>query len=193
MSMFGDMVNGAASRLSGSSLSGFVSGASESLEATVEKLVGGIGRDGAAGNSFLTKPPLGAFGDVVFECSHFRVVTFHDWKRSSKGRYAHHDVIGMPPVSEFLGRGLEEISFRMTFTTALGVNPRAEAEKMRGMIQQGRAHYLVIGNVAYGSSPWVAEGMTEEADSWNGFGQIIASSIDVKLKEYIEGVPGDGG
>ncbi len=61
------------------------------------------------------------------------------------------------------------------------------------MVQGGRAHYLVIGNAAYGSHPWAAESITEAVNAWNGFGQIIASSIDVTLREYVEGVPGDGG
>ncbi|MBQ9487275.1 MAG: phage tail protein [Selenomonadaceae bacterium] len=66
---------------------------------------------------------IGAFGELVFEVSARRVVTFDSYKRTTKAKYATHEIIGRPPVLEFTGRELEEITLTITLISCLGVTP----------------------------------------------------------------------
>ena len=131
------------------------------------------------------KPPIGAFADIVFEVSNFRVLTYDDFKRESKSRYAKHELINMTTVLEWLGNDLEEISFRMTFNERLGVNPAQEAAKARQLCLDGVADYLILGNSVIGSNLWVIESISEAAKAWDNAGNILVSTLDVKMLEYV--------
>lgn len=130
--------------------------------------------------------PIGAFGDLVFEVSIEKVLTYDDYKRESKSRYAKHDLINQTSVLEWLGTELEEISFKMTFTVSLNVNPAEETEKVRQMCLDGVADYLVLGNTIIGDNLWIIESVSEAAVAWDNSGNILVSTVDVKMKEYVE-------
>lgn len=128
---------------------------------------------------------LGAYGDLVFEVSNFRVTTFDKFKRTTKAKYAEHDTIGQPPKLEYLHRDLETISFSMTFLSSLGITPFDEVQKARDMCKDGEADFLIIGNHAYGENRWIIESISEAVNYWDGQGKIIASEMDISLKEYV--------
>ena len=73
----------------------------------------------------------------------------------------------------------------MTFTTALKVNPAAEAEKVRQMCLDGVTDYLILGNAVVGENLWVIESVSEAAQSWDNKGNILASEVNVKMLEYV--------
>lgn len=131
------------------------------------------------------RPPIGAFSSLVFEVSSAKVLTYDDYKRESKARYAKHELINQTTVLEYLGAELEEISFKMTFTTMLNVNPIEEAQKVRNMCLEGVADYFILGNRVVGDNLWVIESVGEEATSWDNRGNILASSVNVKMLEYV--------
>ena len=132
------------------------------------------------------RPPIGAFANLAFEVSSEKVLTYDDYKRESKARYAKHELINQTSVVEWLGNELEEISFKMTFTTALNVNPAEETAKVRQMCLDGVADYLILGNSVIGAHMWVIESVSEAAIAWDASGNIIVSSVDVKMIEYVE-------
>lgn len=131
------------------------------------------------------RPPIGAFSSLVFEVSSAKVLTYDDYKRESKARYAKHELINQTTTLEYLGAELEEISFKMTFTTMLNVNPIEEAQKVRNMCLEGVADYFILGNRVVGDNLWVIESVGEEATSWDNRGNILASSVNVKMLEYV--------
>ena len=128
---------------------------------------------------------IGAFGETAFEVSNFKVLTFNNFKRETKAKFASHETIGQPAKLEFLYSELEEISFILTFHKGLGVNPEEEIKKLREMCKIGEADFLIIGDAPYGDNEWVIESISESADVWDGEGKIYSSKVDVKLKEYI--------
>lgn len=136
-------------------------------------------------NGTLFHPPLGGFADLVFEASSKKVVTYDDYKRESKVRYAKHELVNQTTVLEYLGCEPEEISFTMTFSTALGVDPMIEVEKARQLCMDGVADYLILGNMVIGNNLWVIESVSEKAIAWDNCGNIIVGSIDVKMIEYV--------
>lgn len=134
-------------------------------------------------------PPVGAFNTTVFEVSSMRVFTYDNYQRTSRARYAKHELINYPAVSEFLGRDIDEISFEMKFSVQLGVIPAAETEKIRSFCQNGVADYLIVGNAVIGQCLWVITEVNERAKAWDHSGNMLMSVIEVKMQEYVGGVP----
>ena len=133
------------------------------------------------------RPPIGAFGSrIVFEVSNKRVCTYDDYKRQSKARYATHNLLNQPPVSEYLAPDLETISFTMNFNRSLGVEPLDEAERVRELCRDGVADYFILGNRVIGENLWVISEAGEAVVSWNHSGKALVSSLDVTLTEYAE-------
>lgn len=128
---------------------------------------------------------VGAFNDVVFEASNFKVATYDNYKRDSKAKYAEHELIGNAPKLEYLHRELETISLTMTFHKMLGVEPAEECQTMRDYCFDGEYGYLILYNQAIGDNAWVVESVSESVEFWDENG-ILASKIDVTFKEYIE-------
>ena len=127
---------------------------------------------------------IGCLGsDIIFECSSELVRTFKDYKRETKARFATHALIMQMPALEFLGQDCGEISFKMIFTTSLGVNPVEETDKLRKICAAGEANVLVIGSEVIGDM-WVIESLNESAQAHDGSGRIILSEVNLTLKEY---------
>ena len=127
----------------------------------------------------------GSFGEIIFTVSNFKVLTFTNFKRNIGAKYAEHEVIGQAAKLEFLHRELNEISFDMTFAKALGVVPSVEVEKVKKMCEEGTVNFLVIDNKVYGDMEFVIESFSETVNFFDGAGQVIASKISVKCKEYV--------
>ena len=130
--------------------------------------------------------PLGSLGDIVFEVSSRRVVTFDNLKRTTKARVASHDIIGEKPVIEFLGADGEEITFSMKFHIGMGVTPAEEVDKVRRMCERGAVNTLIIGNEIIGAHMWIITDVGESVDTVDNMGRVIVTQIDVTLKEYVE-------
>ncbi|WP_303839395.1 phage tail protein [Selenomonas ruminantium] len=129
--------------------------------------------------------PLGSLGPIVFEVSSRKVRTFKDMKRSTKARYASHEVIGGTPILEYIGPDGEEITFTMQFSASWGVSPQEETDKVREMCLKGEANYFVLGNITIGENPWIVESVSESLDTVDNNGRVVVSQIEVTLKEYV--------
>lgn len=134
------------------------------------------------------RPPIGAFNELVFEVSTEKVITYDDYKRETKARYARHELINQTNVLEYLGRDLEEITFTMMFTVSLGVDPAEETSKLRRMCLDGVADYLILGNTVVGENLWTIESVGEAKKAVDHFGKTIVSSVNVKMVEYVPAV-----
>lgn len=136
-------------------------------------------------SAFGLSMPLGSFGDIVFEVSSRRVLTFKDYKRETKARYASHEIIGQKPILEYLGPDGAELSFSMQFRADRGVNPATEADRVRQMCETGETNYFVLGGVVIGEHPWAIASVGENDAVIDNMGRIVQNKIDVTLKEYI--------
>ena len=134
------------------------------------------------------RPPIGAFNELVFEVSTEKVITYDDYNRETKARYARHELINQTSVLEYLGRDLEEITFTMMFTISLGVDPAEETSKLRRMCLDGVADYLILGNTVVGENLWTIESVGEAKKAVDHFGKTIVSSVNVKMVEYVPAV-----
>ena len=128
---------------------------------------------------------FGAWGDLVFEVSSFRILTFDNYKRKTSHRYVKHDIFNYKPKLESVGNDLEEVELKIKFMTSLGVNPAVEIEKLRAMCRNAETNYLIIGTEVIGGCLFVVDEISEEVESWSGTGEIISSTVNVKFKEYV--------
>lgn len=152
------------------------------LQKTAEGLLGQLR---AKLSSWGLSMPIGSLGSIVFEVSSREVRTFKDMKRTTKARYASHDVIGQKPILEYIGPGGEEITFAMHFSAMLGVNPAEETAKLRGLCEKGEAMYFVLCNQTVGANQWVIESVGESIDTVDNCGRIITTQVEVTIKEYV--------
>ncbi len=124
---------------------------------------------------------IGTLGSIVFEVSHKKVLTLQELKRSSRARYATHQIISMKPKVEYLGPELSEIDFQITLGKQLGTDPLVEIKKIKKIIESGKEQRLMIGSEDFGN--FVIESMSED---WQHFSQtsLFHAVVSLKLKEY---------
>ncbi|MGO4540382.1 phage tail protein [Paenibacillus sp. 2TAB19] len=128
---------------------------------------------------------LGSFGPVVFVVSGETLRTFDDLKRTSASRWAKHDVIGRRPLTQYVGQGLDTISFTMRFDVAYGLNPRKEMDVLRNMEREAGAHALIVGGKGFGTGFWIITGLDQSLETIDSAGNVIAATVTINLEEYV--------
>jgi len=127
---------------------------------------------------------IGSFGDLVFSVSNNTVRTFESMSWDFSADYATHDRHIKADLLEYMGPGIEGISFSIAFSVFLGVNPLKEVKKLRKMVREGYAERLVIGGKVYGSYKWVMQKGTVDFRRFDNKGNLLAAKVKVTLKEY---------
>ena len=127
---------------------------------------------------------VGAFNTVIFEVSLFKVLTFRDLKRTTKHRYATHNILNHKPLLESLGPDISTISFEIIINRQLGINVAAELKKLRDACENGISDYLIIGNEVLGK--FVLETVEETTEIFGGSGQSLAVTAKVTFKEDVK-------
>lgn len=129
---------------------------------------------------------IGFFGDIIFETSDKRILTFQDLKRDTSSRWSNHDVIGKKPTSEFIGPGLDTISFTINLNASLGVKPRHEMERWLEKARSGTAETLVVGNKGLGVDKWTVKSVSQAWGVVLHEGEVYSGKVDIQLEEYVE-------
>lgn len=126
---------------------------------------------------------VGSLGDVVFEVSSACVRTVSGVQFSREARYEEHQVQGAAPRPEYLSPGLGTGTLTMLLRRELGVDPLAEAERLRRMMDDGEVARLVLANANLGK--WTIRRMSE---SWQhmlrGLTGPQSISLTVEITEY---------
>ncbi|KYD02630.1 hypothetical protein B4102_0224 [Heyndrickxia sporothermodurans] len=128
---------------------------------------------------------IGSFGDIVFETSTKKKLTFNEFERSGSARWNDHEIIGQKPKSEFSGPGLDEINITILLRAELGINPKKQLDKMRSMKDKGTAKSFVLGGKAISSNYWVIQQLVESYKTVDNRGNILTSEVTLSLKEYV--------
>ncbi len=129
---------------------------------------------------------VGFLDDIPFISSRARVRTFDEYSRQAESRWQEHDVMGGKPLLEFVGPGLNEISFKMLLRRNLGVNPEKEADKLRKLRDNGVVVPFIVGNSPVGKGFWIVKSVSEQTTLWSRFGHALSTTLNVTLKEYAD-------
>lgn len=128
---------------------------------------------------------IGSFGNTTFKVSRFELRTFRDLRRTTKSRFAKHDLLNQKPQLEFIGQDLTEITFKVQLLKSMGVDVAYEADKLRWYCEKGGDYALVIGGEVIGR--FVVEQVSETAQVVNGNGEIMVEELELTLREYVVG------
>jgi len=137
----------------------------------------------------MAMPGLGSIGDIgfisVFGTDRRKVRTITDFQRSSADRWATSDLILQKPRKQFLGPGLDTVSFTIMLDVNLGMNPRVEMEKLLAYSRDGKVLPLVIGGKPLGVGKWSITGLTQNWTNIDNKGNLLQASLDISLEEYV--------
>ena len=112
--------------------------------------------------------------------------TLFDMKRAGAVRLAQHERMNEKAITEFVGKGLESISFSMHLAGYLGVNPDKEAEHLREYRDNGTPLLFVLNNKVVGENKWLIESISEDVERFGRDGEILSMNVELSLSEYVE-------
>lgn len=127
---------------------------------------------------------IGSFGDIVFEISNKKLLTFKDYSRRGTSRWNQHQIIGDKPKQEFEGPELEEITLTILLKAELGVNPSKQLERIRKMRDSGKAAPLFLGSRSTSPNYWVITNLEENNQIIDKAGNILKAEATLTLTEY---------
>lgn len=127
---------------------------------------------------------IGSLGDVIFTVSSKLIRTIDDLTRSSAPRWTNHDVHLQKPKSQFIGPGLDTISFTIRFDARLGVEPRKEADRLINLAQKGKPVAFAIGGKKLGTYLWKLMNVEQGYTRVDNRGNVLVMDVTISLEEY---------
>lgn len=128
---------------------------------------------------------IGTFGDIVFQVSDEKIFTPHTFSMTVGSEWATHDNIGGKQKSEYVGSSLRKISFDITLSAEMGVNPRKLLQRLEQMAEGSEAYLLVIGGKPIGAHLWRLVSLSEEWQTVLNRGEVISATASISLEEYV--------
>ncbi len=130
---------------------------------------------------------VGCLGDIVFQVSDKTIETIDNFKWSGSARYSTHQRHGTNALTEFTGVDPDKISFDITLSAYLGVNPQMELYKIWNAERSGAALPLVLGDKAYGKYRWNILSHSTVGKYFDSAGVLTHIVVSVSLQEYLRG------
>jgi len=129
---------------------------------------------------------VGSLGDVVFSVSQNVIKTFQNMQWNGTSRYTTHNRHLRAPIVEFTGRDADTITFNITLSAYLGVNPRFEIRRLTEMQRTGEVLTLVLGKwiIWGGHSRWVIRGLNRGLERFDKDGEMLSMKVAITLLEY---------
>lgn len=128
---------------------------------------------------------IGSLGSIVFSVGPDAIRTFNDFTRSSAGRWANHEVLGKKPLSQFIGPGLDTVSFTVRLDVRYGINPRKELDALVELERAGKAMPLIIGGKGVGVNKFKITSLEQTWTDIDNKGNLLRADITVNLEEYV--------
>ncbi len=128
---------------------------------------------------------IGSYGDIAFVVTPKVIRSFNEFVRTLSTRWGDHEVMLRKPKSQFLGPGLDTVTFSMYFAAWHGTKPRKEMDKLVEWMRKGKAGYLTIGGKKIGVGRWVITDMTQNWTFIDSKGNVLAGTVNLTLKEYV--------
>ena len=130
---------------------------------------------------------IGCLSDIVFTVSDATALTLDNWAWSGSARYATHERHLTHALTEFTGLDPDKITFDITLSADLGVDPIAEVVKIWNIERSGRAVPLTVGDKGYGKYRWNIIKHEMKVKATDKHGNVYAATVSVSLQEYLRG------
>lgn len=128
---------------------------------------------------------IGYFGPIHFESSTKKVKTFKDLSRKNATRWGEHSSLQRKPVMEFVGKGIDEISFTLFWRIEDNVYPEKEIKPLKDAMQEGKVLAFFLGSRPVGSGKYVVTQIDDSAKRIDNKGNLLAVEYQVTAKEYV--------
>lgn len=129
--------------------------------------------------------PIGSFGKRIFSTSDHRILTFKGFTYKTAARFAEHETLYTKPKTEYLGPGLDAVTFSITLRADMGVNVTKELEGWRSLAANGDAERLIVGKKRLGRGKWIVVDCSEAWNLITNRGEVLSAAMDISLKEYV--------
>lgn len=129
---------------------------------------------------------IGALGTIPFEVSEKVIRTFSDFSRTTAGRWTSHEILGRKPKTQFLGPGLDRITFSIRLDVRFGVRPEEEINKLMELARVGKAVPFVIGGKGYGTGLWTIQSVEQTWGHVDNKGKVLIATANLTLEEYVK-------
>ncbi|NCE66056.1 hypothetical protein D1159_16085 [Pseudoflavonifractor sp. 524-17] len=130
---------------------------------------------------------IGCLGDIVFQVSDQVVETLDNMVWSGSARYSVHQRHLTHALTEFTGVDPDKITFDITLSAYLGVDPIGEAVKIWSCERNGLPVPLTIGEKAYGKYRWNITKHEMKMKYFDREGNVTHAVVSVSLQEYLRG------
>jgi len=129
---------------------------------------------------------IGSWGpDLIFEITGDTAKSFSQYIQESSGRWHEHNIINSPPLSQFLGAGLDTINIEIIFSPMLGVDPRGSYDALRARIRTGSQFPLILQGVPLSGNFWYCKKIVAESTRFApGTGAVMWMSLVLQFSEY---------
>jgi len=129
---------------------------------------------------------IGSLGEVIFEVSAEKILTFDGLQFSHSAKYSEHAVHGRKGLLEFTGFSASTLSMNITLNSNLGINPKKELENLKEIFFNHEAVLFILDGEPQGENLWVIESLSEKHDNISKHGASNYIEVSLNLKEYIE-------
>lgn len=129
---------------------------------------------------------IGSFGDVVFEVTPSKILSFNDLEKKNKSRWHEHEIHGKKAKMEFEGAGLVDLNYRLLLRVENGINPMIEIAKLEKMNDGGMAAQFILGSKPITPNKFVITELSETLKNIDSQGNVLTAEVTVSLKEYVE-------
>lgn len=128
---------------------------------------------------------IGSFGPIIFEVSGTGIKTFSELQQDSNGRWALHETINAPPITEFLGPGQDAVSLKIILSSALGAKPEKDFEDLRKLVRGGKNFPLIVNGQQLSGNKWYLETISSVTEYFEpGTGEALWKVVTCNFKEY---------
>lgn len=148
---------------------------------------------------------IGSFGDLIFQVyagrfgfdfepalttgempkvtakPSLKVMTFSNFQRRTRARYARHQLINRTSVLEKVGDEPDQITLDIKLIKDLGVTPEEEIERIRTYIKDGHEDSLIIGSEVLGE--FVVTELAEGRLFVDCFGRTLVAELNLTFEE----------
>lgn len=129
---------------------------------------------------------IGSFGDVIFEVSQKKTLTFNDLEMKSSAKWDEHSIHRNKAKLEFDGPGLIDLSYSLLLRAELGINPMKEIAKLDRMKNKGEAHLFILGQKPIAPNKFVITDSSAGLKNIDQKGNVLSAEVTLSLKEYVE-------
>ena len=129
---------------------------------------------------------VGSLGDIVFDVSSDKVLTFQDLQINRRAKYTEHAIHGKKGLLEFTGLEPLTATMKIDLLASLGVVPKDELDALVEILTNHEAVPFILDGEPQGDNLWVVESLSESYPVINNKGELISISVTLNLKEYVE-------